>query len=498
MRLRSRTFALALALAACSSPGEPPDQDPLFPMSPNPRDITVTLQADRAASARITTAGGAVSATAADGTVYTLTLPADALAFDTTITITPIATLSGLDAEGGRFIGVRLEPADLQLFEPASLRLAPPEGPDVGILGFTSRDGHDVHLAPVVPDADKLELLLMHFSIAGGRINQGDAGPGSGMSDILPSDLAAQLDYRIAEAMRAERERQRNGNGSDVQLQNELTKIFVDFWNQVLSEMLPRLQVDCAYMRDNMHIPLFWSRMATILGFEQTFAPEHAQVADAMIGGFKNCWDELVDPCLHPRDKPEARSYARTLALLGVDDPKYDTENPEIQCGAWQGSATATGPSAYGGSETITASVIWDVESTVPAPGGGGITLHRVLDGGITWHYTPGTHPIPGCSVTVPDHTFPMARTDGQYLIDTSIGEPGRYMASGQVVGAFVSGTESCPDRADRTVTFEPQAWLNTGFDWRPMPGERTVTGSATINGRTYGWNFTKTGPARR
>lgn len=175
-----------------------------------------------------------------------------------------------------------------------------------------------------------------------------------------------------------------------------------------------------------------------------------------------------------------------------MEDPKYNTERPEIQCGAWQGTATATGPTAYGGTETITAALVWDLESTQPAPGGGGFTLYRVLDGGITWHFTAGTHPIPGCAVTFPDHTFPMARSDGQYLIDTSIGEPGRYQASGTVVGARVNGTESCPDRADRTVTMDVQAWLSSGTDWRTMPGANAVTGSATINNRAYSWNFRK------
>jgi hypothetical protein len=91
-------LVLALLISGCGSggstgPGGPPDEAPVFPLTPNPVNVTVTLQPSRAASARVTTVGGSVTATADDGTVYTLTLPQDALLTNTTVTITPIATV---------------------------------------------------------------------------------------------------------------------------------------------------------------------------------------------------------------------------------------------------------------------------------------------------------------------------------------------------------------------------------------------------------------------
>lgn len=102
-------LVLALLLQGCGSggstgPGGPPDgEEPVFPLATNPVNLTVTLQSPRAASARVMTAGGTVTATADDGTVYTLTLPPAALLTDTTVTITPIATVTGLDLTGGRY-----------------------------------------------------------------------------------------------------------------------------------------------------------------------------------------------------------------------------------------------------------------------------------------------------------------------------------------------------------------------------------------------------------
>ena len=106
-----------------SGPQDAPNpSDPVLPSTPNPASVSVTPEPTLAASSRITTAGGTLEATGSDGTVYELTIPADALLSDTTITLVPLAGVSGLDLSGGRFLGVQLEPDGLRLFQPATLR----------------------------------------------------------------------------------------------------------------------------------------------------------------------------------------------------------------------------------------------------------------------------------------------------------------------------------------------------------------------------------------
>ena len=95
-----------------SSPSNP--SPPAFPQTPKPANVTTTTDPGRTASARITVSGGTLQATGSDGTVYTLTIPPDALLADTTISMTPLTGASGLDLSGGRFLGVQFEPDGLR------------------------------------------------------------------------------------------------------------------------------------------------------------------------------------------------------------------------------------------------------------------------------------------------------------------------------------------------------------------------------------------------
>src|SRR3954471_11537968 len=101
--------------------------DPVL-QTPHPANVSVTLDASHGTSARIPTSGGTLQATGADGTVFTLTIPAGALLVDTTITMTPLADASGLNISGAHMAGVQLEPDGLEFYQVANLRVAPPEG----------------------------------------------------------------------------------------------------------------------------------------------------------------------------------------------------------------------------------------------------------------------------------------------------------------------------------------------------------------------------------
>src|SRR5947209_3801477 len=74
-------------------------------------NIGVVLDASRAATAVIGTAGGSLTATASDGTIFTLTIPSQALLSSETVTITPVAQAMNVPFSGGLVAGVELEPS---------------------------------------------------------------------------------------------------------------------------------------------------------------------------------------------------------------------------------------------------------------------------------------------------------------------------------------------------------------------------------------------------
>jgi hypothetical protein len=112
---RSSSIAFTV-LGGSSGPSGPPTS--------GPPDI-VSEESARASSAMISEAGGLVSATATNGTAYTLSIPAGAVLTDTLITITPIATTVPFS---GASIAVRLQPGGLRLLRPAILEITPAAG----------------------------------------------------------------------------------------------------------------------------------------------------------------------------------------------------------------------------------------------------------------------------------------------------------------------------------------------------------------------------------
>src|SRR5439155_239711 len=100
----------------------------------------------------------AATATGADGTVYTLTIPPNALLVETAISMTPIVSISGGNLPSDSVLGVDLQPSGLRLYEFADLSIVPPQlSPTADIAGFTYEgDGDDLHRYPAALDAGRI------------------------------------------------------------------------------------------------------------------------------------------------------------------------------------------------------------------------------------------------------------------------------------------------------------------------------------------------------
>ncbi|HVR74509.1 MAG TPA: hypothetical protein VMT52_09265, partial [Planctomycetota bacterium] len=104
---------------------------------PDPFAVIVNLDESRAVTRTIPAEGGTLEATGADGTVYTLAIPSGALLSETEITMTPIASLEGLDATGGEALGIDLKPGGLRFYDFAALTIRPLNlGAPADVLGF--------------------------------------------------------------------------------------------------------------------------------------------------------------------------------------------------------------------------------------------------------------------------------------------------------------------------------------------------------------------------
>ena len=113
--------------------------------------VRFVADSQRATHAAIGPEGGTLSAEAADGTRFELLIAPEALDFTETITMTPVLRAENLPLSGGLLGAVSLEPAGLDFYAPAVLRiLSPTSASDLLTIGFAyDGDGAQFHLRPI-------------------------------------------------------------------------------------------------------------------------------------------------------------------------------------------------------------------------------------------------------------------------------------------------------------------------------------------------------------
>ncbi len=131
--------------------------------------VQVLPDVARAVTVVVGAAGGQVVAVAADGTTLTLAVPAGALAGDTSITLTPVASIVNMPFGGGVLVAVHFAPEGLVFAVPSTLTIGLPAAFDpADVVGFTyAGSGADLHLAPVAVNGTTAVLGVEHFSGAG-------------------------------------------------------------------------------------------------------------------------------------------------------------------------------------------------------------------------------------------------------------------------------------------------------------------------------------------
>jgi hypothetical protein len=99
----------------------------VFQLPASPLTVTATPDPSHAARKMISAKlGGTITAHAASGAIFTLTIPANALLSDAPVTLTPLINVSGLPISNGFVAGVEVTPDELELMHLAKLTIQPP------------------------------------------------------------------------------------------------------------------------------------------------------------------------------------------------------------------------------------------------------------------------------------------------------------------------------------------------------------------------------------
>jgi len=129
-------------------------------------DIKPLLSEDDAYDAIIGPEGGTMIAEGPDLTVYTLTIPPNALVEPTEITMTPLKSASGLPFARGLAAGVHFGPSGTWFLRPARLSIRPRQAlPSADVTPFAyGGQGENMHLTPYRVEGDRVVVFLDHFS----------------------------------------------------------------------------------------------------------------------------------------------------------------------------------------------------------------------------------------------------------------------------------------------------------------------------------------------
>ena len=194
---------------------------PDFPLDPDPITVDPDPDEARAVSETIydTTQSTTIKATGADGTTYTLVIPAGALIGPETITLTPVLPVGDLPLSGGLEAAVELKPHGLVLLKQATLTIdAPSLGPIAQQTPFYFHEGgEDFHLYPILrprpgDDASVVRFPIEHFSTPG--VGLATPADRAGVGDHPTARDQGQIAGPIAELIRKAREADPNGDGS--------------------------------------------------------------------------------------------------------------------------------------------------------------------------------------------------------------------------------------------------------------------------------------------
>jgi hypothetical protein len=241
----------ASATAATTSPAAYPfpDRAAVFTPTEPPIDLSVTEETGNTVTALVPAAGGEVSATGADGTVYALAIPDGALLTDTEISMTPVASVKGLPTGGDVTYGVQLGPDGLHLDDFAILTITPKVAIPIEqqiAFGYEAA-GTGMFLAlPVVKDP-RIQLRILHFSGYGVTKGQlADLGP---VRQRLGGDAEARLNSQIAELLARERALEQSGQEVSVAVYDQVQSLLDEFERKIVDVRIAAAGQSCANAR---------------------------------------------------------------------------------------------------------------------------------------------------------------------------------------------------------------------------------------------------------
>ena len=239
--------------------------------------------------------GGTVTATATDGTRFTLEVPPGAVDRTMTVTVTPLTDTGGI-TDATRTMGVALGPDGSQFAVPLRLTIEPSTPVAVGqqLLFTSAGDGARLQPAVVDPAVPEAVALLSHFSTAGlaELPAEADAALLHDQATSTANDLAA----RLAAVSQVARQAQLEGDASTGL---DLAGFLEEYRTGVVDPLLAGAGSSCSAAKEAIDAVTQYDRQRQLLGIDSAPTLPLDQLISLDQGA---CEKEAIEKCQEAED----------------------------------------------------------------------------------------------------------------------------------------------------------------------------------------------------
>ena len=292
----------------------------------NPLTLQAVTDPARSTTLTIPVAGGTINATGADGAVYSLFIPADALLQATTITMTPLTRIDGLDLAIDGAYGVQLSPEGTRFQNFVTLTITPPAGVSAPLekqlpIGWSGAK-NVVSVATIDKTSREVKLKLLHFS--GYALLLATKGINATMEPArhrFGGDAEARIQSVAAERLMRERQTQLLA-GESPPIDATLGDLIKQYEEEVIKPRIAAARSSCAAGRLALQTVLGHSRQMQLLGFPDDGSAQAALFGKVMQDASAACTEEEYSLCrdnhIITRIFPYYLGVSRQAGLMGI------------------------------------------------------------------------------------------------------------------------------------------------------------------------------------
>jgi hypothetical protein len=283
----------------------------------------VQVEVANARSAVIGPEGGTITATGANGFVYTLTIPAGSVLQPTTIGMYPIKALTNLPQGGTVSGGVNFAPDGLALLIPATLTIQLPANVDAKTQFPIAYTGNADKLQPSLGtvSGQTIKEHLHHFSgtaLAGRQV-------ANLVSFVLPlAQDSASFEHRMADAFR-------NSQASNISPRPDYLLILRNWYDQIVKPALVRGS-GSSFNSDDVFkaVQEYTAWLDAVLYAQLTLPdasfnvqPENSESEPLAVKVIKNWYKQYNDVCAINKDQPLEAGFNGAFPISPILDAEF-------------------------------------------------------------------------------------------------------------------------------------------------------------------------------